>query len=598
MVLEEESKKGEKIPPNASTPPKPPTPKPTKPSKHSFFENDHTYAGKYTPPKPQPITGTRYQPIDRRKEVEPSYRLQYQAMRNLGAGNQQYPYVGAPSNGERFYKQGCYIAKINDDYQKDEPFSGWYYSFMDLSVRQFRRYVTLRKSFTAGEYTAITEHNLGYLFLFAAELISGTAHSDLPKDEVFAALEGIVAYVMSMPYEDEPQRLLKLGQLRSWVFAYAISHGLTEQALRYEGYSGVRMYGAKNFDAAVIAFREKDYDALLTALSVNCPYHICTSAICKKEPFDKVYPKLLQAVLTALDNHFHSGKTMEARLFGRPYQKDYSPFPETEARIMGISSFKMELNAAKTYAYDAKTGRYSVYAYLQINSDWIAAVLRCMDYYFRIEADTTKLKSSGMSSMAQEKVIAAAVHEFCEQHHLIGYEKRRKEKAKQQKKAQQKADADAPQTPQKVEIDFSKLADIRKDASEVESRLLSVYDQQEETPAWISEPKPEISAKPIVLPQQESPVRIPCDDKDEWVRFSKALSADQKQYMSMILQDTVQAKAFLQQLQTKSGILPELFIEGLNETALDHIGDTLIDGDGSDGIFEDYIDAARAVFSE
>ncbi len=603
VVLEEEQRdKGEKIPPKPSASPKQETP--PVPKKPSFFENDHSHAGRYTPPKPQPVTqGKRYEPISFRKSEIPLYQQQYQNMRNIGLSYGQGAYYGAPSSGERFFKQAQYIATLQDDYKNFESYTGWYYSFMELSIRQFRSYVALRTMLLAEDYSLIVEDTVGYLFLFACELISGATFAEQPKDEVLRRLEGMAKHLGAMTFAEEFQALSKRRVLRSFIFLYALSHGLQDKALQYENAGYLQTQTKNHCDDAVIAYHNKDYDALLTALSAACPYHIVTSAVCKKEPYNKIYPKLLEAVLAALDNHFRSAKTMEERLFGRKYTKSYSAFSETEARIMGINSFTVALSPAKTYAYDAGSKRYSVISHFQVNSDWVAAVLRCIDFCFRNEIDAVKLKSSGMSSMAQEKVIAQAVHAFCEQHRLIGYDAKCREKKRQQKQRQTKEQklyqADALQNPTKVEIDYSKLADIRKDASEVESRLLSVYEENIDAPQMVSNPTkceemPQIQTKPPMI-QPSAPTDL--QPEDEWTAFAAALDSEQSLYLKLLLSKPIAAKAYLEELQQINGIMPQLVIERINELALEYIGDTLLEGDGSDGIYEDYIEAAKAVFT-
>lgn len=599
ILLHEDENKGEKIPPRPESPRPAPKPKKRTDPSVSFFENDTSTAGRYVPPSSRPVRdrGEKtpqggYRPINVRRQDEPLYRIQYQKLRRIGLQYSQLENKLYAPGARRFYEQAKYIQTLTDRYEEDEPFEGWYFSYMDLSIRQFRRYVTLHPQMLSKDYSFLSEKNVGYLALYISELICGAARPDAQPAEVFEEIEEIVRYLKTVEFSNDGIKEYDERSLVGWLFDYAVSCKLSEQALHCIKEYGEIIVQPDSLDDAVEAYGKNDFDTLLVLLSARCSYHICTTAVCKKEPYSRIYPQLFKAVLESLDQYFRSGKSMEDRLFGIKFVRAYQTFPGTEARVNGMTSFTFELTPWRSYRYDELNAKYEVIAHLQLNADWIASVLRCMDYYFRLEVQTVKLKTSGMSSVSQERVIADAVHTFCEKHKLIGYETRLKQKNKKQKEAAKKSGVELPAAPVKVEFDLSKLDEIRKDSGEVEARLLSVY--EEESFEAESVPQPEKSEE---KPDKPLPAaKIVSRPEDEWTEFAAALSDEQRKYLALLLHDKQSAAVCLEEIHHTAGILPQLILEQINETALSIIGDTVMKTEGEIGIFEDYGAAAAAVF--
>ena len=127
----------------------------------------------------------------------------------------------------------------------------------------------------------------------------------------------------------------------------------------------------------------------------------------------------------------------------------------------------------------------------------------------------------------------------------------------------------------KVKVDVSQLDRIREDAEIVRQKLTV-----EEEPAPV---KPAAAPKPKQAPDQnKNPA--PAGSPEE--RFLAALTPAQKRGVAALLRgETAQNAA-------EKGVLPQVFWEGVNDAALDALGDTVFDGDG-ERIYEDYADALR-----
>ena len=595
IELEKPKGSGEKIPQHKPTP----RSKQQKGYSHSFFDE-------------KPLSKPQYEPINQRKDIVPHYHANYQKMRAIGNRYGVQHGSGTSWMAKRFFEQALFIAQLKDTYHNIENCEENFPYFTGLSLRQFRSYVTLRERFMREDYSDITVETRGYLMLFFGELICASAYPSYSAPDTLAVMEKVYAYASTMPSisdsdsESDPQQ-------KKTYFCTALKDRLLDYALCYQMADKVReyvsterfSYNEPKMGAAIRAFYEQDENGLLQQLSAITPYHICTTAVCKKEPYDKVYPKLFTLVLQRLDEGIRSNKPMVERLFGWMYGRPHTAFYPLEAAVMNVPSIEKELYPWMVYPHDAATGKLEVRTHLQLNSDSIAGVLRCMDYHFRIEVGATKLKTPGTISVTQDKIIEKAVHEFCERHRLTGYETRKKEQQKKKKAAEKKLtkeqNPDALPQHTKVEIDFTKLEGIRKDAASVEERLLSVYEMQAEPVnvlPIIKEEKPAVKAEQVVEPQPSLPkaAEMPTDIEPEWQDFYNALDEQKRQYLSYLVKDTVRAKDCLKQIQQMTGKMPQLILEEINEAALEHIGDTLFETEGDIEIFEDYAQTAARVF--
>ncbi len=575
IQLDKEVHNGEKIPPKPPASKAPPTT-----SCSDFF---HV----------KPVK--QYQPIDFRKQQEPAYRIHYQTLRQIGQQNYQSTVAYGFPNPTRFYEQAKYIQTISDDFiiddEKIEPYNQYYISYMDLSIRQFRCYVTLHPKFLQGDFSAIMANGWGYLALYLSELVCKAAKPKLSAQETFALLEQIRNYVYSLDFENAGEQSVVKSYFDGWLFDYTLVHQLKEEAARYDSKMRRICSDEQKILSAQKAYQIKDYGELMRVFDAYCPYHICSTAVCKKEPYQKIYPQLFGVVLEALEEQISSGKTMEERLFGRRYPRHFPLFEKLEIGVMGLDDFTLELPDSSLFRY--QNGRMDKFTYIQMNTDWIASVLRCMDYYFRKEAGTVQLKTSGMASISQEQIIKNAVHAFCEQHHLTGYEKRLKAQAKKQKAPAKKVgQSDISPQPIQVSIDHSKLEGIRKDASELEERLLSVYETAED------EIVP-IQPVPVIQPQIPSDMGkvMSLQVDNEWVELLQALTVAQIEYLRRLVFH-LDAALYLAEQCKAVGELPQLFLEQINEAALEAVGDTIMETEGEIEIFEEYADALKAVFAQ
>jgi hypothetical protein len=162
--------------------------------------------------------------------------------------------------------------------------------------------------------------------------------------------------------------------------------------------------------------------------------------------------------------------------------------------------------------------------------------------------------------------------------------------------------------PVRVDVDFSKLDQIRSEAAEIQGKLLvpeeapDISDNMSET--WGETETTDMSYVPDASHTPDTahtlPTQTPSDTPDTWTHFMTSLSRHQRQALMIILAGekaghTIPEK--LGQLASQNHTLTEVLLETINEAALESLGDTLIEaGEGLFCIYDDYKqDLMRAV---
>jgi hypothetical protein len=135
---------------------------------------------------------------------------------------------------------------------------------------------------------------------------------------------------------------------------------------------------------------------------------------------------------------------------------------------------------------------------------------------------------------------------------------------------------------QHFKIDVSRLDKIRNDAELIQERLIVENKDsfQEET---------DVIQELEMSQVKKQSSSLQNDENDEWQELVERLSSYELQTLSIILNQT-DTNPKLEELSKKSGTLIEVMIEGINEKALEIIGDNLIESrEDVPGIYQDYI---------
>ena len=146
--------------------------------------------------------------------------------------------------------------------------------------------------------------------------------------------------------------------------------------------------------------------------------------------------------------------------------------------------------------------------------------------------------------------------------------------------------------PVKVDIDFSKLEQIRNEAAEIQEKL--IVDSDESTshgqPHSANDPDDKPPCDSVKQNREIAGTDFMQSCTDEWSAFIDCLSKVQIEALSVILSGQAVAEK-LQSLSIRNNSLTEVVLEGINEVALECIGDNIIEtGDVSVYIYDDYVE--------
>jgi len=131
----------------------------------------------------------------------------------------------------------------------------------------------------------------------------------------------------------------------------------------------------------------------------------------------------------------------------------------------------------------------------------------------------------------------------------------------------------------KVEVNHVNLARIRDEALGTQNKLIVPEEEAAAIPAEVPD---ECGAPPP--PEQ---VSAPASHAlDGWASLNEALCGAEREALLIALGGGMDIKAFAD----KSGVMLEVLADSINEKAMDHIGDTILELDGGMVLYDDYRD--------
>ena len=131
-----------------------------------------------------------------------------------------------------------------------------------------------------------------------------------------------------------------------------------------------------------------------------------------------------------------------------------------------------------------------------------------------------------------------------------------------------------------VTVDHGNLARIREEALGTQDKL-TVPEEEAGSPPVI------VSDKQNAAPPLEWPVEPPVsstDTSDGWDALRDALNATEREALSIALRGGADIGAFAD----RHGVMPEILADSINEKAMDHIGDNILEMDENMTVYEEY----------
>jgi hypothetical protein len=127
-----------------------------------------------------------------------------------------------------------------------------------------------------------------------------------------------------------------------------------------------------------------------------------------------------------------------------------------------------------------------------------------------------------------------------------------------------------------VSVDRDNLAKIRLEALDTQEKLL--IPEEGETPPSPLPPPPPVAVAP------------PPSDADGWAALAHALTAIEKEALTLILEgEDIRAFAL------RHSLMPEVLADGINDKAMDAIGDAILEMEDTPTVYEEYREMAEFI---
>ena len=504
------------------------------------------------PVRPQPVGQRMADPV----------RQKIYDMRSLAAGN---PY--AMKDASLFYRQAKFMEDFTDDFSESEAFSIYYPCYQLMGYRQLRTYFTWRTKVRRGEKRPVA---VSYIFLYIYELLSniGTTSYTDGLDKLLAVWN---AYRESEPDLDK--------YLPRWLKDYHIYYPLPHSFMDF-----VEKHALWKFYLELLS-ADAGAEGSLAIWRRISSYDIAKSSFYNAGN-EEIYSDCFYAVLNGVRELFAERNVRFENLFiyNTPQQASpwhpfpralfhpWLPQPDRQVTMPGQEIYTCKDGHWTTNISMRYAGRKEVVGYLMKRTE--ACLRQALGYKYKLAADPSaaflslkKIKWLDVTLADLDGVIEKSVADFHRDMNrtvvTVNHDNlaRIRDEALGTQHRLTVPEDDAPQSAGAVRLAGSGAA------QETQQQTLQQQPQQQQTQQTQS-PQPALSG--VVA--------------DSWAALKDALSAAELQALALALRHNGDIKAFADE----SRLMPELLADSINEKAVDHIGDNLLEMGEAMAIYDEY----------
>lgn len=525
-----------------------------------WAEND---ASKKHNPREKDAVRKRF---DRMRDIARDYRIMFYGSSKF------YDQRVQQENSKIFYKQGMFMKDFEDEYERSVPYSSYFPYYQMMGYEQLRTYFTWRTQVRRG---AVTSTSLSYAYLYIYELLNNIGVED-PQD----GLDKLMFFWKEYRQFHNSIDKYVLRWLKDYHIYYETDRPFSEF---------IQQNGLTEYEQELSC--SKDPFDLLCSLS---KYKITKSAFyspdreqlikdCFSYTLDTLRQHFSEKGLEFDDFIFYPSKGTSAWI---PFQGAlFYPWLLQRDRTVILSEKEVyECNQNRWTSHTSLTNergrQFLSYIFKQMES----VLRRAAAYKYRITAGIHMIHPATLAilhaaGIHPEEIITKAVMDF--------YRK---------------------STRTIVQVDFSVLDKIRQEALETQEKLIV---PETETsipiaPAPDNSPDPPdkqplLSKGPSFTEKQsvwdEDPVSTAAfhtdlqedTGDDPWTALWSALNDTERNTLSYLLSGQTDIKSYAD----AQGIMLEVLMDGINEKAMDLIGDSLVDEEFT--IYEDYMDQVKGM---
>ena len=503
----------------------------------------------------------------------------------VSSSNRFYDKRVQKENSWIFYKQGIFMKDFEDEYDRTVTYSSYFPNYQMMGYEQLRTYFTWRTQVRQGN---VAETSLSYAFLYTYELLNNIG-VDSPQD----GLERLVAFRNAFRSYDQTIDKYMIKWLKDYHIYYELPWSFREFAEKNE----LSMY-----------YPELDEsDNYFTLYSRISKYNICKSAF-YTEDRNALIQDCFEYTMDRLSRIFEeNGLSLEEAVFqATKNMASWEPFKgalfyhwkRQPDRKVVISRKEIYLCSSNSWTYSSSVTTESGKKLIGYVMKQMEAVLRQLTKYkYKLSADSDLVVHEAVKVLREkgislEAVVTGAVKDF--------YREATKTVVKVDPGVLSRIRQEAWITQEKLTVPEEEntglLIMINAQAqaekthqhavNDTETRQLTFEDMVSEQ--WKHEGD-EVSGSRSklrsVFEEDEAP--------DSWSELKNALTEMELEALDFILQKDcdLYGEADIKEFADHHGVMLEVLIDGINEKAMDYIGDSLVDEEFT--VYEDYAEEVR-----
>ncbi|MCL2877317.1 MAG: TerB N-terminal domain-containing protein [Acidobacteria bacterium] len=477
------------------------------------FVTNENFTSKVYQDEPIPITDEQIE-----NRIPPEYRVMKKIAITMSSYHEPAEKI--------FYKQGKFMEYFEDDYDYGDEFIQYFPTYRSMNNHELRGYFSWRTKVRRG---VIEKTSLSFVFIYIYELINRIGVRS--TEEGFHALKNF--WTAYKEIDSGINRYVKL-----WLKDYVVYNNLDKSLL--EGLLDT------NFNNAVMTLlnhKSHNADEVFSALSSLSPYNMESSRFFKQYPDD--VKSVTCAVFSALSDYYEKNckNTLCEKFFGKIYTYSYLMFSSAVFyNQIRQKDFVYEIN--DLCKYTCKNGNWSCKSFFPYGGKnrQIGALLKTIDFTMRQMYNYKSALKVVEPTKTLQGLISKAIDKYKEnQREAAGL---------------------------RIEIDVSRLQNIRKAALETQGKLLVEELEEADVPE--------------------------CFDKKEAPENHAGLSDTEYLFMKCLLY----GRAYTDLVQSK-GVPLSVLVDAVNEKLFDRFDDTVIVDTGyRPELIPDYVEGLKEIIRE
>lgn len=441
-------------------------------------------------------------------------------------------------HGKIFYEQAQFMKDFEDDYQEVAPFSSYFPYYQQMSYEQLRTYFTWRSQIRAG---IIEPTSTSYAFLYIYELLN-----QIGVSEPTHGLNQLMTFWRSFRVFDPVIDPYVLEWLKDYHIYYPLPHSFK---------AFVTLNQLMSHYPTVFGY-DSDQETSLNLFATFSKYEIKKSVFYTEQHQPMIH-NCFYFVLSQLRTLFHDhGQCFEDFIF-YPLSREITWIPFHRALFYpknSPSNRKVSLTEKEVYYYESGKWRHRTVMLSDHGRQLVGYLMKAMEVSLRQVVKfkyklTASPKQCDPVALEQLKMLGISFPDFIE-HAVKAFYRQ--------------------MTHKEVHVDMSHLGRIRQEALQTQEKLII----PEVEPVKIVEAKP---------PAKEEVANILTSTP--WDALKTALTPVELEALALILQDQ-SLKTFARERM----IMLEILVDGINEKAMDFIGDTLLELDDTVVLYKEYIE--------